>query len=43
MIYDKEFLVFSMNSLYFQAPSTGCTEAEGLVTTMPVSPTNVDC
>lgn len=43
MIYDKEFLVCSVNSLYFQAPSTGCAKAEGLVTTMPVSHTNVDC
>lgn len=43
MNYDKEFVVCSMNSLYFQAPWTGCAEAEGLVTTMPVSHNNVDC
>lgn len=43
MNYNKEFVVCSMNSLYFQAPWTGCAEAEGLVTTMPVSHNNVDC
>lgn len=28
MIHDKEFLVCSMNSLYFQAPSKGCMKAK---------------